>query len=65
MTKPYSELRAEARAALSGKWMMAALVTLIYLVPFAEDCPTFPMWAFSWCFFFRYACGIRIYGVVP
>lgn len=31
MTKPYSELRAEARAALSGKWMMAALVTLIYL----------------------------------
>lgn len=32
MTKPYSELRAEARAALSGKWMMAALVTLIYVV---------------------------------
>ena len=30
--KRYSELRAEARAALSGKWMMAALVTLIYLV---------------------------------
>ena len=30
--KRYSELRAEARAALSGKWTMAALVTLIYLV---------------------------------
>lgn len=63
MRKKYSELREEASKSLDGKWMMAALATLIYIA-IAAGVSSIPFYRNSFGVFDWLSVGIRILHTV-